>query len=195
MTNNSRIWNSSTTWVKVKGPITRPGVAQRVGRRITLLFHDRGTGRGWVVSSTPLPHFTPGKDPVPFYRRLGGPQGRSGWAENLVPTGIRSRTFQPVVSRYNDWVTGPTNFLGSMIKIDARCTFEFKPSIAIAKAALSKKKAYFTSKDAHIRKQPAKCYAWNVVVYCAETWTLRKICRTYLENTEMRCWRRVEEIS
>ena len=43
----------------------------------------------------------------PFYRRLGGPEGRSGRAENLVPTGIRSRTVQPVVSRYTDWATGP----------------------------------------------------------------------------------------
>ena len=29
----------------------------------------------------------PGKTRYPFYRRLGGPQGRSGRAENLVPTG------------------------------------------------------------------------------------------------------------
>ena len=41
----------------------------------------------------------PGKTRYPFYRRLGGPQGRSGRVENLVPTGIRSRTVQPVVSR------------------------------------------------------------------------------------------------
>jgi len=33
----------------------------------------------------------------PLYRRLGGPQGRSGRAENLVPTGIRSRTVRLVV--------------------------------------------------------------------------------------------------
>jgi len=32
----------------------------------------------------------------PLYRRLGGPQGRSGRAENLVPIGIRPRTLQPV---------------------------------------------------------------------------------------------------
>ena len=38
----------------------------------------------------------PGKNRYPFYRRLGVPQGRSGRAENLVPTGIRSRTVQPV---------------------------------------------------------------------------------------------------
>ena len=31
----------------------------------------------------------PGKTRYPLYRRLGGPQGRSGRAENLVPTGIR----------------------------------------------------------------------------------------------------------
>ena len=30
----------------------------------------------------------PGKTRYPFYRRLRGPQGRSGRAENLVPTGI-----------------------------------------------------------------------------------------------------------
>ena len=32
----------------------------------------------------------------------------AGRAENLVPTGIRSRTVQPVVSCYTDWATWPT---------------------------------------------------------------------------------------
>jgi len=45
----------------------RPSVTQRVGRGITLLFHDRGTRRGWVVSSTPRTHFTSGKDPGPVW--------------------------------------------------------------------------------------------------------------------------------
>ena len=49
-----------------------------------------------------------GKTQYPLYRRVGGPQGRSGRAEILVPIGIRSRTVQPVVSRYTDWATGPT---------------------------------------------------------------------------------------
>jgi len=85
----------------------RPGVAQRVGRNKALLFHYHGTRRGWVVSSTPRPHFTPGKDPVPILQEAGWPQCRSGRAENLVPTGIRFRTVQPVVSRYTDWATRP----------------------------------------------------------------------------------------
>ena len=82
-------------------------MAQTVGRGTALFFHDRGTRRGWVVSSTPRPHFTPAKNRYPFYRRLDGSQGRSGRAENLAPTGIRSQTVQPVVSRYTDWATGP----------------------------------------------------------------------------------------
>jgi len=70
---------------KVKWSRYRPGVAQRVGRGIALFFQDRGTRRGWAVSSTPRPHFTPGKDPVPIFRKLGGPQGRSGRAEKSCP--------------------------------------------------------------------------------------------------------------
>ena len=44
-----------------------------------------------------------GKTRYPFSRRLGGPQGRSGRAANLVPTGTGSRTVHPIVSRYTDW--------------------------------------------------------------------------------------------
>ena len=53
-------------WVKVKWSRYRPGVAQRVGRGIALLLHGRGTRTGWVVSSTPRPHFAPGKDLIPI---------------------------------------------------------------------------------------------------------------------------------
>ena len=61
----------------------------------------------------------PGKTRYPFYRMLGGPQGRSGRAENLVPTGIRSRTVQPVASRYTDRATRPTNmYVHKCIKLD-----------------------------------------------------------------------------
>ena len=42
-----------------------------------------------------------------FYRKLCGPQGRSGPVEYFVLTGIRSRTFEPVVSSYTNWATRP----------------------------------------------------------------------------------------
>jgi len=70
--------------LKVKWSHYRPGVAHRVGRGTALLFHDRGTRRGWVVCSTPRPHFTPGKDPVPILQE-------DGWAPGPVWTGGKSR--------------------------------------------------------------------------------------------------------
>ena len=55
-------------------------------------------------------HFNPEKkNCYPLYRRLGGPQGRSGRAENLAPTGIRS-TDRPACreSLYRLSYLGPT---------------------------------------------------------------------------------------
>ena len=72
------------TQLKVKCSRYRPGVSQRVGRGIALLFHDRGTRRGWVVNSTPRPHFTPGKDPVPIVQE-------AGWVPGPVWKGGKSR--------------------------------------------------------------------------------------------------------
>ena len=70
--------------VTVKWSRYRPGMAQRVGRGIALLFHDRGTRRGWVVSSTPRPHLTPEKDTVPILQE-------AEWAARPVWTGGKSR--------------------------------------------------------------------------------------------------------
>jgi len=69
---------------KVKCSSYRPGVAQTVGRGIALLFHDRGTRRRGVVSSTPRPYFTPEKNPVPILQE-------AGWATGPVWMGGISR--------------------------------------------------------------------------------------------------------
>jgi len=69
-----------------------------MSRGIAVLFLGLGTrwGEGWGVqphapaASTPGSHFTGG---------WVGPRARLEGRKNLVPTGIRSRTFQPVVSR------------------------------------------------------------------------------------------------
>jgi len=77
------------------------GVVQRVGRGIALLFLDHGTRRGWGVSVTPRPFFTSIKTRYPLYRRLGGPQGRSGQVRYISPPpGFDLRTVQPIASCY-----------------------------------------------------------------------------------------------
>jgi hypothetical protein len=45
----------------------------------------------WVDNTTPRPLYPPGKTRYPLYRRLGGPQDRSGQGRKIsAPTGIRS---------------------------------------------------------------------------------------------------------
>jgi len=69
----------------------------------------------------------PGKTRYLLDRRMGGPQRRSGREENLVPTGIRSRTVQHVVSRYTDWATRPTVNICVTGKILNVISIEFPP--------------------------------------------------------------------
>jgi len=56
----------------------------------------------------------------------------------------------------------------------------------MAKAAFNKKSALFTSTlDLELRKKLLKCYIWSIVLYGAETWTLRAVDQKHLESFEM----------
>jgi hypothetical protein len=48
------------------------------------------------------------------------------------------------------------------------------------KGAFDKKKIVFTSKlDLNLGKNLVMCYIWNIALYGAETWTLRKVDQKY----------------
>ena len=65
--------------------------AHRGSRGIVLPFHDHGTRRGEGSTARPDSTLPPGKTRYPLYRRLGGPQVRSGQVRKIsLPTGIRS---------------------------------------------------------------------------------------------------------
>jgi hypothetical protein len=65
-----------------------------------------------VVSVTPRPLFTPGKDPVPIVQEAGwAAGGRTGQVRKIPPLPeFDPRTFQPVASRYTDYATRATLF-------------------------------------------------------------------------------------
>jgi hypothetical protein len=45
-----------------------------------------------------------GKIQYPLNRRLGGPQGQSGWVQKISPPlGFNPQTIQPIASRYPDY--------------------------------------------------------------------------------------------
>ena len=96
---------SSSVWVKLKVKVTLAQAlrlctgrtAHRGSRGIALLFHENGTKRGKGSASRPGRSLPPGKTRYPFYRRLGGPQGRSGEVRKISPPpGFDPQTVQPV---------------------------------------------------------------------------------------------------
>jgi len=112
--NRTQDWSWLVDIKKVKFSRYRPGVTQRVGRGIALLFNDRGTRSGWVVSSTTRPQFTPGKDPVPILQE-------AGWAPGPVWTGGKSCPHRYSISdrvsrhstKWNLYATNMDQFRGS----------------------------------------------------------------------------------
>ena len=93
-------------------PFHRP--RRHLGRVEVWLYSifDFGTRRRRGVSITPPPRtLPPGKTQYPLYRRLGGPQGRSGQVRKVSPPpGFDPRTVQPVGSRYTDCANRPTPY-------------------------------------------------------------------------------------
>jgi hypothetical protein len=77
---------------------------------------DLGTRRGEVSASRPGRFLPPEKTRYSLYRRMGGPQGRSGQVQKIsLPLGFDPRTVQPVSSRHTDWSTmRKPNFRGEI---------------------------------------------------------------------------------
>jgi len=59
--------------------------ALRESRGIALLYFRPALEGGEGSASRPDSALPPGKTPYPLYRRLGGPQGRSGLVQKISP--------------------------------------------------------------------------------------------------------------
>jgi hypothetical protein len=49
--------------------------------------------------------------------------------------------------------------------------------------------------DLELRKKLVKCYIWSIVLYGAETWTLRAVDQKHLRSLKVWCWRRMDYVS
>ena len=65
----------------------------------------------WVVNATPQPLTSRKETRYSLYKRVVGPQGRSGRVWKISPpAGFNPRTVQPVASSYTDWaIAAPCN--------------------------------------------------------------------------------------
>jgi hypothetical protein len=106
-----------THWTYMKFTLEEAMKAQRGSRCIALLFLQtrRQMGVGGQCHAPATLH--PGKTWYPLYWRPGGPQGRSGWVQKILPSlGFDPRTVQPIASRYTNYA----HFLNTL-KCSWRC--------------------------------------------------------------------------
>ena len=100
------LWKCNNTRICYVGTVHPPHLVQALrlctGRTthrgstgIALPFHDHGTRRGWGVSVTPRPIFTPGEDPVPIVQE-------AVWAPGAVWTGVE------YLASHRDSIPGPS---------------------------------------------------------------------------------------
>ena len=140
--------------VKVKWSRYGSGVTQRVGRGIALLSHDRGTRRGWVVSSTPRPHFTPGKNPVSILQE-------AEWVLGRVWTGGKSPSEHVILTAFlrQEWLRERA----SMLRWYVPClSFPYIPCLA---NLIFCDCMILLLSEVHISKRPPYCYK---VLQCDE---------------------------
>jgi hypothetical protein len=87
-------------------------------------------------ASRPGRSLPPGKTRYQLYRRLGGPQDRSGQVRNISPPpGFDPRTVQPVASRYTDYATRPTGPCITVTIFLSNIPNAFASSLAISRVS------------------------------------------------------------
>ena len=77
-----------------------PGLAQRVGRGIALLFHDRGTRSVSGQQHAPAALYPRKRPCTHFIGGWVGPRADLDGRKISSPPGFDPRTFQPTVSHY-----------------------------------------------------------------------------------------------
>ena len=117
---------------------------QRVSRGIALPFHDVGAWMGLVGQHQSPADLPSGKTRYPLYRRVGGPQGRSGRGRKISPApGFDPRTVKPVASCYTDWaipvliednywnkLSKKSRYVGSYYANISRCTVHITSNVS-----------------------------------------------------------------
>ena len=178
---------------KLKWSRYGPDVAQRVGRGIALLFHDRVTRRAWVVSSTPRLHFTPGKDPVPILQE-------TAWAPGPVWTCGKSRPHRdsiperPVRSQSLHWLSYPAHefisifpfYMYTRVHFSCLCSKSVFISIyCLTSEILKLFQSYYCFQFMSDSPSPwysafVKCMCFFVLL--STVWPLRRFCTSVLSG-------------
>ena len=150
--------------------------ARKGSKGVALLFHDHGTRRGWGVSVTPQPLFTPGKDPVPIVQE-------AGWAHNTSCVLITTVLLTEVsCSQWHDsekWLIITVYIMGMIMLVvsDGFYKCQLKPttqSFTLYWSKLLRKITYYNSIPIRLRSTS------HILIYIQQDATLHSL--FYLET-------------
>ena len=128
-----------------------------------------GLEGGEGSASYPGRSLPPRKTRYPLYRRLGGPQGRSGQVRKISPPpGFDPRTVQLIASRYTDWAPDYGRSVNLIFVFDNIHTVSWQQSMVYK---------YFLSKTlfCHIKLRFARCWHSTsnaLTIYLVLMWIL-----------------------
>ena len=125
-------------------------------------------------ASRPGRSLPPGKTRYPLYRRLGGPQGRSGQVrkKSRLPPGFDARTVQLVARSYTDWATRATTWNCCLVKI----RIEPKLITGLLKDTVPNRLISFKLKHKEsfdFKLRISKMNAWDLIGYFTEIYEHR----------------------
>jgi hypothetical protein len=132
-----------------------------------------------------------GRDPVPTYRRLGGPQGQSWWMQKIsTPVGFDPQTVQTVVSCYNNYATLATQQDFLLLRQHPKIWWNWKRSWKTVRL-----QADADTHDLNMKTFKALQYSTNYIQY--EPWSSNAIIfnntpsqytKNYLPFTDTNLW-------
>ena len=129
-----------------------PQGEQRYSSTLSRPWHQKGV-RGQPHAPAAL--YPPGKTWCPLYRRLGGPQSRSGLVRKISPPSVFDpRTVQPVASRYTNYTTRPTFDPRTVQPVASRYTnYTTRPTIRSPDRPARSQSLYRPSYPAHAQNE------------------------------------------
>ena len=134
-----------------------------------------------------------------FLKKVKVESEKLGLYLNLSKTKVMTTANPENLSIDGETVEAVNNFafLGVSVASDGLCGKEVKRRIALGRAAIGNLTKIFKDRGVTLRTKVmlVKTLVFPIVLYGAETWTLRKSERQRIDAFEMWCWRRVLRIS
>ena len=132
-------------------------------------------------------------DLIELIEKVKSSSEKAGVYLNVKKTKVMStrELYSIIVDGGNIEVVERFVFLGALITSDGHIDMELRRRIAMGKCAMGSLRKIFKDRDLRLatKVKIVQTLIFPIILYCAETWTLKKKERANIDALEMWCWR------